>query len=145
MRSRVIRCDWCGKTPEGVVHVRRVEHLGAHATYDGARYDWDFCSQECMTAWEDWELLRSIGCKWSWQDPARDHQCVCRDTRYCSGNHGKQTEDGWARDCWCECGSHSPRPRDWPERRLGEHLAAERDRRLEVILARMRTGDVPYI
>lgn len=137
MRTHSIYCDWCKVLIEDVVTVVSYQHLKAFATWDGARYDFDFCSHEHLQSWQDWNSMDRIGCGFKWVDREHPgHTHVCKDTRNCLGNHGKWTEVGWDRDCWCGvegCESHRNRPRDWVIVRAAEYLQNDGWQRLEIL------------
>lgn len=136
-RSNAIHCDWCHAEITDRAIVYSFHHLKPFATWEGARYSFDFCSQEHLSAWRDWERWDRIGCGFTWREPKGEHICVCNQTRYCVGNHGRRTETGWDRDCWCECGSHANRPADWPEKRFDEESRRESVKRRKEMSRRL--------
>lgn len=50
MKLHLIKCDQCRNNCK-IEHISYGERLLVHATYEGARSDWDFCSHACFATW----------------------------------------------------------------------------------------------
>lgn len=51
MRHESRTCDWCESRLTATHRYYGTRHVGGYATWEGARYDFDFCDDDCLSEW----------------------------------------------------------------------------------------------
>lgn len=51
VRNTVITCDFCKKEITTHYVSYAIEHIGDYATWEGARYHYDFCDDDHLRQW----------------------------------------------------------------------------------------------